>query len=287
MIINNNKKKTGKVIIHSLPKLKFGIGNAKLSNIGTFSIPAGHTCPYAKDCLSKANRLTGKIIDGKHCKIRCFAATAESVFPTARAHRWYNFDLLREASTIEKMTTLINRSLPKNMSTIRIHVSGDYYNESYFLAWLNVAYNNPLKVFYGYTKANPFLIEYKKHIPSNFRFTASKGGTCDNLIEKHKMKFAEIVFSVKEAKQKGLEIDHDDSLAYGSSKSFALLIHGTQPAGSDAGKALSALKKQGLGFYNEETKKINEQEKQVKIYVTLNKSGIRFIPTKSKQINYR
>ena len=101
------------------------------------------------------------------------------------------------------------------------------------------------------------------------------------------MKFAEIVFSVKEAKQKGLEIDHDDSLAYGSSKSFALLIHGTQPAGSDAGKALSALKKQGLGFYNEETKKINEQEKQVKIYVTLNKSGIRFIPTKSKQINYR
>jgi hypothetical protein len=260
--------KRGQVKINPPAKLKFGIGNAKLSNIGTFSISAGHTCPFAKECLSKSNRLTGKITDGKHCRFRCFAASEEAVFPTVRRARWHNVDLLRSAGSVEKMTTLIHKSLPKNVNTIRTHVSGDFYSESYFLAWLNVAYNNPLKVFYGYTKATPFLVKYKKHIPSNFKFTASKGGTCDNLISKHKLKSAEVVFSVKEAEEKGLEIDHDDSLAYGGNKSFALLIHSTQPAGSEAGKALSALKKQGLGFYNEETKSRNKLETPIKIYVT-------------------
>ena len=42
--------------------LRFGSGNAKLNPaILTFSLPAGHACPHAKDCKSKADRNFGTI----------------------------------------------------------------------------------------------------------------------------------------------------------------------------------------------------------------------------------
>jgi len=263
-------------------KLMFGLGNAKLSKaIATFSLPAGHSCQFAKECLSKANRMTGKMVDGKHCRFRCFAASQEALFPSVRRARWNNFDMLREARTIEKMAKLIQKSLPWGLTMVRTHVSGDYFNENYFLAWLNVAYNNPLVTFYGYTKATPFLAKYRKYISPNFRFTASKGGTCDNLIVKHRMKYAEVVFSTEEARRKGLDIDHDDSKAFGEHGSFALLIHGSQPAGSEAGQALYALRKEGVGGYGEASNSRNKVvfERQFVMHVT-NKNGEIFLPQK-------
>jgi len=43
-----------------------------------------------------------------------------------------------------------------------------------------------------------------------------------------------------------LPIDADDSHAYEGAESFALLVHGTQPRGSAAGKAVRALRLSGL-----------------------------------------
>lgn len=237
-------------------KLKFGTGNAKLSKaIGIFSLPAGWTCPCAKDCLSKANKDTGAVKDGPHTKFRCFAASAEVVFRPVREKRWYNLDLLKSVKTIDGMANLINESLPEQ-TYIRIHDSGDFFNEDYFIAWLNVALHNPTKIFYGYTKTLSYLVKYKKLIPSNFRFSASKGGKQDDLIKKHNLVYAEVVYSVKEAEEKGLEIDHDDSHAIDSKKSFALLLHGTQPAKSKASVALQKLKAQGIGSYGKGNAKV-------------------------------
>jgi len=252
-------------------KLIFGLGNAKLSKaIATFSLPAGHSCPFAKECLSKADKITGKIIDGQHCRFRCFAASQESAFPSVRNSRWNNFEKLQEAGEIEPMARVIQHSLPYGLNMVRTHVSGDFFSEKYFLAWLNVALNNPLVTFYGYTKATPLLVKYKPHIPTNFRFTASKGGTCDSLIKKHHLKFAEVVFSVNEARDKGLEIDHDDSLAFGSTESFALLLHGTQPPKTEAGKAWRTLIKSGIGGYgiSSISRKV-KFEKEFKLFVSV------------------
>lgn len=243
------------------------MGNAKLANsIATFSLPAGHSCIFAKECRSSANRVTGKITDGKHCQFRCFAASEECVFTSVRVSRWKNFELLKSQKTLEDMSNLIQRSLPFGMGFIRVHPSGDFYSETYFLAWLNVALNNPMVTIYGYTKATPYLVKYRKHIPSNFRFTASKGGTDDCLIGKYHLKSAEVVFTTEEARRKGLEIDHDDGLAINGKNSFALLLHGTQGAGTDAAAALLLLKRQGIGGYNEK-KKQARMERPVKIYV--------------------
>jgi hypothetical protein len=273
-------------------KLDFGLGNAKLSKaIATFSLPAGHSCPWALECHSRADRVTGRIKDGKHCRFRCFAASTECTYTNVRKQRWHNLDMLKAAGTVENMARLIQDSLPVGLTMIRVHVSGDFYSENYFLAWLNVAYNNPLITFYGYTKATPFLVKFKKVIPSNFRFTASKGGTCDNLITKHKLKYAEVVFSIDEAKQKRLDIDHDDSLAIGDNGSFALLLHGTQPPKTEASKAWSKLMKAGIGGYGETS--ISRKmvfDRKLEIFVSV-KDGkvimpnrIKFFPRKKKEL---
>lgn len=255
-----------------LDKLFFGFGNSKLSDfIATFSLPAGFTCKFAKECHSWANRKTGEIMDGKHSKFRCYAASEEAIYLKVRISRWHNYELLKKAGTIENQSELIQRSLPIGRGTVRIHVSGDFFSESYFLAWLNVAINNPNKIFYGYTKCLPYLVKYQKQIPPNFRFTASKGGTKDDLIDKYKLKYAEVVFSPQEARQKKLKIDHDDSLAIRGNKSFSLLLHGTQPKNSEASKALSRLRRVGLGFYNKETKFFNEKIKILKAVINKNK----------------
>lgn len=59
-------------------------------------------------------------------------------------------------------------------------------------------------------------------------------------------RIAYVVYTEQEATERGLEIDHDDSHCLGD-KPFALLVHGSQRAGSDASKALSQRKKNG-GF---------------------------------------
>jgi hypothetical protein len=73
--------------------------------------------------------------------------------------------------------------------------------------------------------------------------TASRGGKHDDLIEKLGWKEALVVYSEKEAEQKGLEIDHDDTHAAFGKENFALLIHGTQPKGSAASVALQKIKR--------------------------------------------
>ncbi len=268
-------------------KLKFGVGNAKLSmSIAHFSLPAGHSCPFAKECLSKSNRLTGKIIDGHHCRFRCFAATGEARSTTVRKARWHNFETVRNARTVERIAKVIQDNLPEGMDKIRVHVSGDFFSETYFLAWLTVAYNNPMVTFYGYTKALPHLVKYAKHIPNNFRFTASKGGTHDHLIAEHGLISAEVVFSLEEAQDKGLAIDHDDSLAFSRTEDFALLLHATQPEGTPASAAWAKLMRDGIGGYSKAKNGFRNEHNQRPIFVHDDIRGkriVRFTPKKRKK----
>lgn len=242
-------------------QLKFspGSGNAKLKALGmrvyTFSLPSGHSCPAAKDCLSKAVVRNGKVAikDGPHTQFRCFSATSEVVYKGVREQRHHNFEILRKAKDTTNMSIQIEWALPKNADVIRIHVGGDFFNREYMKAWCVVATAHPEITFYAYTKSLNYWIELKKDIPQNLKLNASKGGKFDQLIETHKLKYAEVVFSEEEAKEKGLEIDHDDSHAFLQDKSFALLLHGVQPAGSTAAQALKALK--GVGSYSNKKSK--------------------------------
>lgn len=226
---------------------KFIYGNAKIPGVWTFSLPAGWTCPGAKECLCRADKKTGKVTDGPETKFRCFAASDERYKP-CRDGRWHNLKLIT-GKTTQEIVDLLHPNLPKSAKIIRIHVGGDFLSEVYFDAWIEVARQNPNIKFYAYTKSLHLWVPKRDVIPSNFVLNASRGGIYDWMIDAYNLKSAEVVFSREEAKAKGLEIDHNDSLAYGQNKSFALLIHGTQPAGSLAAKALSVLRKLGITGY--------------------------------------
>jgi hypothetical protein len=89
----------------------------------------------------------------------------------------------------------------------------------------------------------------RDQIPSHFYLTASHGGTLDYLIPKYPDVFqrvAYVVYTEEQAAELGLEIDHDDSHCLGD-KPFALLVHGSQRAGSEAMQAVTQRKKDG-GF---------------------------------------
>lgn len=242
----------------SEPLLKFNLGgNAKLSKeIVTFSLPSGYSCPGASECLAKADRETGKIIDGKNQKFRCFSAVSETR-PAVRAQRWHNFVLLRKAKTRQAMYDLIVASFPRGAKIVRIHVGGDFFSQEYFAAWADVAKRFYHCVFYAYTKSIHFVKAHKEPLPDNFRITLSKGGKFDNLIDELdnteedegvQYGIAEVLGHPEEAEVKGLEVDHDDSHAIAGKKHFALLLHSMQPAGSEAAEKVKRMKKEGVKF---------------------------------------
>lgn len=245
--------------------LTFSPGNAKLKGIPSLSLLAGWSCPFADQCLTKVDLNTGKLQDGPHQQYRCFSATQENIFKLTRQQRFNNFELLRKCSTPEEMAALIQAALPTPKSKIiRIHVSGDFFNQKYFDAWMLVAKNNPDLLFYTYTKSLQFWINRMAVLPTNLKITASMGGRQDHLIQEFNLKYVKVVGSVEEAAALNLELDHDDSHAYASDKSFALLIHGTQAKGSAMGKAKAALRKQGITGYRRKDGWFDSQKKKNK-----------------------
>jgi hypothetical protein len=235
--------------------LKFGDGNSKLPvGIMTFSLPASYSCPGANQCRSQAVKTSVgfRIKDGPNCEFRCFAAIDEVLKRNVREARWHNFNLLKACRSTTEMVELITMSLPPSPFNlpIRLHVSGDFFNQMYFDAWLKVTRMFPERIFYGYSKSLLVWIARKDNMPANFKLVASRGGKWDNLIETHKLRSAKVVYSEAEAISLGLSIDHDDSHCYKGTGDFALLLHGTQPAGTETAKAWQALKKIGKGGYH-------------------------------------
>lgn len=117
--------------------LKFAFGNGKLSRMtAIFDLVAGHSCPFANECRSSANRLTGKITDGPNAVIRCYAAMLETR-PAVRKAHWHNFEQVK-GKTTSQLVSLITNCLPEALR-YRIHSSGDFFSQVYFDAWLQFA----------------------------------------------------------------------------------------------------------------------------------------------------
>ena len=209
--------------------------------IYSLDLLSGHSCPFAEKCLSKAVVQSDgrrKIKDGLKTEFRCFSASQEVQYNNVFNSRKHNFDLLRQSNNKD---LLLMDSLPKNAGIVRIHVAGDFFSADYMQAWYNVAMSNPTVLFYAYTKSLTYWNNVVNEMPilNNFVLTSTT-----------------VVYSEAEAEKLGLAIDHDDSHAARPSlrnQDFALLIHGTQPKGSDAATALRALK--GKGSYSRKKNK--------------------------------
>ena len=249
MSIKFSKANSKLVKLYKVQELqKWLEGKRKVYSLDLLS---GHNCPFANECLSKAvERADGSrhIQDGPNTQFRCFSASQEAQYPNVYNPRKANSDTLRNlCDSYDEYTVAqhINDAMPKDLGICRIHVAGDFFRQKYFNAWIIVAKANPDKLFYAYTKSLVYWLRMRDEIPSNLVLTASRGGSRDDLIIPHGLREAVVVFSEKEADDKFLGIDEDDSHAAvpeWREDSFALLIHGTQPKGTEAAEALKVIK---------------------------------------------
>lgn len=260
-------------------RLHFIRGNAKLDgHIWHVSLPAGHACPGARDCKAQAAiQADGhfKVEDGPEAEFRCFAVGDEARFETVRGPRWANYFAIKHAAgkgtvaqQARRIADMINASLPalepgpfdgpilipvdgvNYARIVRLHVAGDFFSQAYFDAWVIVAQENPDTLVYGYTKSPHLWAKRLRGLPSNMVLTASHGGHFDYAIDRHGLRTATVFASREAAEDAGLQIDHDDSHAFKSGPSFALLLHGQQPARSTAAKAVSSMKASGEKGYS-------------------------------------
>jgi hypothetical protein len=237
--------------------LKFSKGNAKLGkHTLIFNLPAGKTCPAAKFCKSSAVvDVNGKrsIQDGPDTEFRCFAASAEVQYNAVYASRKHNFDLINEiiighvkgykqhSDLVDLIDSSLQHHRTKKTSLVRIHESGDFFSQYYLAAWIDVANRNPDLKFYCYSKSLNLFLDIV--LPENFYMTASYGGRHDALIDQGYFKrYCVVCKTQRDADLLGLEVDHDDSHCF-YSRPFALLVHGTQPKGSEWSKAIQERKK--------------------------------------------
>lgn len=245
---SNANKKTELLYRYADSSLKEWLGDSR-KKVYSIDLLSGFSCPHAKQCLSRAIQLPNgrrKIKDGKHTEFRCFSASQEARLKDVYKKRAANLKALRDAKTETGIFEILSANLPLDAGVIRMHVSGDFFSLEYFRAFLRLARENPTVLFYAYTKCLDMWVNNREELEAldNVVMTASRGGDLDHMIDQHALREALVVLSADEDEHVG-ELDHTDIHAADPARrneSFRLLIHGSQPAGTDAARALQILK---------------------------------------------
>lgn len=238
--------------------------DVKPSEFLSVSLLSGISCPGANLCKSQAVDLgNGKrtIQDAPSCKFRCFAANDEAQYNETYAQRKHNRDLiLKYKDDPYALAALILASIPGKVRLVRFHIGGDFFCLNYLLAVVIAAKVRPSMRIYFYTKSLHFVAKLDCNaadLPDNLSPVMSEGGLFDPMLPDLKargFRTARVVMDPADAGD--LEVDHKDNLAAYGDRDFTILIHGTQPKGSDAGKAVYNLRKAGVkvGYKRKGTK---------------------------------
>ena len=126
-----------------------------------------------------------------HCVRGCYARQGAYSWQNVNAAYEARLALTKDANFIEIMAYQIEALLKKHKDRtimIRIHDSGDFYNENYFRAWVKLSHRfleHGVK-FYAYTKMVHMVKTVQSAIclwPNNFDIIFSYGGKEDNLIQ--------------------------------------------------------------------------------------------------------
>ena len=176
-----------------------------------WNLPTGSSCPFADECKVTVDRISGKF-DVESGQYRCYAASSER-FPAVREHRWKNYEFVRGGGVPE---------LPEKCKALRIHASGDFYNQKYFDMWLDIARRNPSVEMWAFTKSVQYWVNRIDNIPENLVLTASYGGKQDHLIEKYELKNCRVYQRIEDVPS-DRPVDNNDDWARKPNISFALL----------------------------------------------------------------
>ena len=129
-------------------------GNSKLpKTTGIFNLPAIQTCSNCFDCRKY-----------------CYALKAERMYPNVLPSRMSNW---RDSLGQLFVNKTVLRIIKLNVDTIRIHESGEFFSQAYWLKWVSIAKQLPGIQFYAYTKS--IELDFSER-PANLRIIASVPG---------------------------------------------------------------------------------------------------------------
>jgi hypothetical protein len=130
--------------------------NRKLDKkIAVFNLPAQVTCPGATPaCIGK-----------------CYAKKAERCYPSARAKRVENLQESRQSDFVARVVAELTAL---KAIQVRIHESGDFYDQAYLDKWILIAKARQAVTFLAFTKS--FHLDFSK-APENMKIYASVDGS--------------------------------------------------------------------------------------------------------------
>lgn len=164
------------------------------------------------------------------------AACAKGCYATMGAYTFSNvakvFEKRLKLALSPKFTLIINSEIKRRgIKRLRIHDSGDFFNEEYLNKWISIIKANPNTQFYAYTKMVSVFKQYHQDglIPSNFTVIYSYGGTEDKLIDRNTDRHSWVFSSLKALKAAGYAAANvDDSVALKANPKIGLVYHGTK-----------------------------------------------------------
>jgi len=146
------------------------------------------------------------------CAQLCYARSGTYNFSNVKKAHTRNLELIVDDAEGWKnqLTNELKAKRYQGGKSVRIHDSGDFFTEQYFLLWLDIAKENPHVFFYAYTKEVAMV---KKHqLPDNFVIIFSMGGTQDHLVDKEKDRHADVFPSIEALEEAGYSDQEESDL---------------------------------------------------------------------------
>lgn len=163
------------------------------------------------------------------CAAGCYAKNGAYLWKAVKNAYEKRLELTQSESFTETMVAEIQKVTKKSTKKvyIRIHDSGDFYNETYLSKWLNVMSKFPNIQFYAYTK----MVDMFKGrmLPKNFDVIFSLGGKLDATINQATDRHSKVFQSDAELNAAGyVNASKNDLLAIGENKKIGLVYHGAK-----------------------------------------------------------
>lgn len=153
--------------IYKQYKISISTGNTKLAQdgIACFDIPQASTCRGAGSCLGF-----------------CYASLGNYTYRVKVQNMLNNFYTSLNPEVFTPEVKKSYEKLPRYIKTIRLHSSGDFYNQEYLDTWVKIMRETPEFRYYAYTKSLD--LDWTEALKlNNFFRIQSIGGIFDHLID--------------------------------------------------------------------------------------------------------
>lgn len=140
---------------------------AKLGKVQHFSLPARFTCPFGSKLAEQKNTICST----------CYAAKGyfKKYAVVERAYL-LNYEVSKQDNFVDLMVSKISRDpRVRKCPFVRLHSSGDFYCQAYFLAWCDIARKLPGVKFYAPTQERALVLKNLHMVPNNLviRFSST------------------------------------------------------------------------------------------------------------------